>query len=63
MSDPELTPSHPDRGAEEIVNPEDLPSQVDVTEHDGVTRVDIADDAQTRPGAAEPRLDEGTDEA
>ncbi|MRG60161.1 hypothetical protein GE115_09810 [Agromyces sp. CFH 90414] len=34
----------------EIENPEDLPSQVEVTEHDGVTRIDIADDATTRPG-------------
>jgi len=34
----------------EVVSPEDLPAQVEVSEHDGVTRVDIADDAETRPG-------------
>jgi hypothetical protein len=34
----------------EIENPEDLPSQVHVTERDGVTRIDIAEDATTRPG-------------
>lgn len=33
-----------------IVNPEDLPAQIEVTEHDGTTRVDIAEDAATRPG-------------
>jgi hypothetical protein len=47
MSDPEITPS--DSG-EEIVNPEDLPTQIEVTEHDGTTRIDIAEDAVTRPG-------------
>jgi hypothetical protein len=34
----------------EIVNPEDLPAQIELTEHDGVTRIDIAEDATTRPG-------------
>ena len=34
----------------EVVSPEDLPAQVEVSEHDGVTRIDIADDAETRPG-------------
>ena len=43
----------------EIVNPEDLPSQVEVTEHDGVTRIEIADDATTRPGDADPPHHEG----
>jgi hypothetical protein len=41
--------SEPD-GAGEIVNPEDLPAQIEVTERDGVTRIDIADDATIRPG-------------
>ena len=40
--------------ADEVVNPEDLPAQIEVTEHDGVTRIDIAEDAATRPGNAEP---------
>lgn len=40
--------------AGEIVNPEDLPPQVEVTERDGVTRIDIADDATTRPGEPDP---------
>lgn len=34
----------------EVTSPEDLPTQVEVSEHDGVTRIDIADDADTRPG-------------
>lgn len=34
----------------EIVNPEDLPTRIEVSEHDGVTRIDIADDADIRPG-------------
>ena len=34
----------------EVVSPEDLPAQVEVSEQDGVTRIDIADDAETRPG-------------
>ena len=34
----------------EVVCPEDLPARVGVSEHDCVTRVDIADDAVTRPG-------------
>ncbi len=34
----------------EVTSPEDLPPQVEVSEHDGVTRIDIADDADTRPG-------------
>ena len=53
MSDPEITPSEPDpddESAEEIVNPEDLPAQIEVTEHDGTTRIDIAEDAAVRPG-------------
>ena len=37
-----------------IVNPADLPSQVEVSEHDGVTRIDISDDAETRPGEPDP---------
>ena len=41
--------------AGEIENPEDLPSQVEVTEHDGVTRIEIAEDATTRPGDSDPR--------
>ena len=40
--------------AGEIVNPEDLPPQVEVTERDGVTRIDIADDATPRPGEPDP---------
>lgn len=43
-----------DESSEEIVNPEDLPAQIEVTEHDGVTRIDIAEDAVTRPGDPEP---------
>ena len=56
MSDPEITPSEPEGGpdAAEIVNPEDIPSQVEVTEHDGVSRIDIPDDAETRPGESDP---------
>ena len=42
----------------EIENPEDLPSQVEVSEHDGVTRIDIAEDAITRPGDSDPRQDD-----
>ncbi|MFE6253957.1 hypothetical protein [Agromyces sp. NPDC057865] len=38
----------------EIVDPADLPAQVEVSEHDGVTRIDIAEDAQTRPGEPDP---------
>ena len=34
----------------EVTSPEDLPTQVEVSEHDGVTRIDIADDADRRPG-------------
>ncbi|MDR6905777.1 hypothetical protein J2X63_001463 [Agromyces sp. 3263] len=34
----------------EVVSPEDLPAQVEVSEHEGVTRIDIANDAETRPG-------------
>ena len=56
MSDPEITPSQP--ADDKIVNPEDLPSQIEVTERDGVTRVDIADDAETRPGDIEPLADD-----
>jgi hypothetical protein len=43
----------------EIVNPEDLPSQVEVTEHDGVTRIEIAEDATTRPGDSDPAGEAG----
>jgi hypothetical protein len=43
-----------DAESAEVVNPEDLPAQIEVTEHDGVTRIDIAEDAATRPGNAEP---------
>ncbi len=52
MSDPEITPSEPEGGPDdaEIVNPEDIPPQIEVTERDGVARIDIADDAETRPG-------------
>ena len=51
MSDPEPTTGdgEPD-GVGEIVNPEELPAQVEVSEHDGVTRIDIAEHAETRPG-------------
>jgi len=42
--------SDPPRETDEVVNPEDLPSQVHVTERDGVIRIDIAEDAVTRPG-------------
>jgi hypothetical protein len=37
-----------------IVDPADLPAQVEVSEHDGVTRIDVAEDAQTRPGEPDP---------
>jgi len=57
VSDPEITPSEPVEGAGEIVNPEDLPSQIEVTDHDGVTRVDIAEGATVRPGEPGPRDD------
>jgi hypothetical protein len=43
----------------EIVNPEDLPPQVEVTEHDGVTRIEIAEDATTRPGDSDPAGEAG----
>lgn len=49
MSDANPAGGETDR-ADEIVNPEDLPAQIEVTEHDGVNRIDIADDAATRPG-------------
>ncbi|MET4158233.1 hypothetical protein [Agromyces sp. PvR057] len=49
MSDANPTGAETDR-ADEIVNPEDLPAQIEVTEHDGVNRIDIADDASIRPG-------------
>ena len=39
----------PDQSGE-IVNPEDLPAQIEFTEQAGVTRIDIAEDATTRPG-------------
>ena len=45
-------------GAGEIENPEDLPPQVEVTEQDGVTRIDIAEDATTRPGDSDPRQED-----
>lgn len=32
---------------------EDAAPRIDVTEHDGVTRIDIRDDAQVRPGNPE----------
>lgn len=44
----------PEGEAGEVVNPEDLRPQIEVTERDGVTRIDIAEDAETRPG--EPDL-------
>ena len=53
MSDPELIPTHTDEVGE-IVDPADLPPQVEVSEHDGITRIDIADDAETRPGEPDP---------
>jgi hypothetical protein len=43
----------------EVVNPEDLPPQVELTEHDGVTRIDIAEDATTRPGSVTPASSDG----
>ena len=54
MSDPEISPSHPGDEAGEIVDPADLPPQVEVSEHDGITRIDIPDDAETRPGEPDP---------
>jgi hypothetical protein len=50
----------PDRSGE-IVNPEDLPAQIELTEHDGVTRLDIAEDATTRPGDPGSADDEDED--
>ncbi|MFF2369113.1 hypothetical protein [Agromyces sp. NPDC058110] len=50
------TPDHTSAGhteSSEIVNPEDLPSQIEVTESNGVTRIDIADDSETRSGDPE----------
>ena len=44
----------PEEEAGEIVNPEDLRPQIEVTERDGVTRIDIAEDAETRPGEPDP---------
>jgi len=44
---------------DEIVNPEDLPPQVELTERDGVTRIDIAEDAMTRPGSVTPSSSDG----
>jgi hypothetical protein len=44
---------------DEIVNPEDLPPQVELTERDGVTRIDIAEDAMTRPGSVTPSSSHG----
>ena len=38
----------------EIVDPADLPPQIEVSERDGVTRIDIAEDAETRPGEPDP---------
>ncbi|WP_200921696.1 hypothetical protein [Agromyces sp. Leaf222] len=49
MSDANPAGGETDR-ADEIMNPEDLPAQIEVTEHDGVNRIDIADAAATRPG-------------
>jgi hypothetical protein len=62
MSDPEITPSEPEGGpdAAEIVNPEDIPPQIEVTEHDGVSRIDIPDDAETRPGESDPVVGDAT---
>ena len=53
MGDRELSSAHGDADADEaaeIVNPEDLPTRIEVSDHDGVTRIDIADDADIRPG-------------
>jgi len=36
----------------------DAEPRIAVSEHDGNTRIDIAEDAVVRPGAAEPRRDE-----
>ena len=45
----------PDRSDDrEIVDPADLPPQVEVSERDGITRIDIADDAETRPSEPDP---------
>jgi len=38
---------------------EDAAPRIQVTEHDGVTRIDIAPDAAVRPGLAEDPADEG----
>jgi len=46
------------RDASEIPNPEDLPTQIDVETDGDVTRIDIADDAITRPGEPGPRADD-----
>ncbi|KQW05616.1 hypothetical protein ASC66_11600 [Leifsonia sp. Root4] len=59
MSNPDPMPANTDR-ADEIVNPEDLPAQIEVTEHDGVTRIDIAADATVRPG--DPSAPRGPEE-
>lgn len=39
----------------------DADPRIDVTRHDGVTRIDIRDDAPVRPGG--PHLDQGAHEA
>lgn len=35
----------------------DAQPRIDVTEHDGVTRIDVRDDANVRPGKGTPRQD------
>ena len=46
----------------EVVSPEDLPAQVEVSEHDGNTRIDIAPDAAVLPGPG-PGVETDDDEA
>ncbi len=46
------------RDAGEIRNPEDLPQQIEVETDGRVTRIDISDDAETRPGEPGPRAGE-----
>jgi hypothetical protein len=59
MTDETTSPNADDEHREpgEITNPEDLPKQIDVESDGDVTRIDIADDAETRPGEPGPRAE------
>lgn len=59
MTDETTNPNADDEHREpgEITNPEDLPQQIEVESDGDITRIDIADDAETRPGEPGPRAD------